>query len=184
MAEALVILADGFEETEALVPVDLLRRAGVGVTVAALKEDTKVVTSSHRVAVVCDKTLQEAAQGAYDAVVLPGGMPGATNLAASSLVEQVIMKVHKAGKLVCAICASPAVVLAPLGLVQGRKAVCYPGFEKQWPEVGFGLDHVVKDGNLITARGAGCAFEFGLTIVGALTSKDMAAKLSQATVYC
>ena len=181
MKKVLVILADGFEEMEALSPIDLLRRAGASVTVAGLGKTE--ITSSRKVKVLCDKLLSETDIDNWDAVVLPGGMPGATNLAASEDVKKRILSTYSAGKFVCAICASPAVVLAPLGIIDGKKAVCYPGMEKGLDKIKFCADKVLRTDNIITARGAGCALEFGLEIVSALFTREKADDLAIAIVY-
>lgn len=180
MSEVLVILADGFEEVEALAPIDFLKRAGASVTVAAL--DKKEVTGSRNIKVLCDITLDEVRDRNWDAVVLPGGMPGASNLASSKLVSEIIQKTYSKNSLVCAICASPAVVLAPLGVLENKKAVCYPGMEKCAPNVKFGTEKVVKDGNVITSRGPGCALDFALEIIKALFGKEKADEIASSAV--
>lgn len=181
MKKVLVILADGFEEMEALSPIDLLRRAGASVTVAGLGKIE--ITSSRKVRILCDTLLCDTSVDDWDAVVLPGGMPGATNLAASKEVKDRIMAAYQGGKLVCAICASPAVVLAPLGILKGKKAVCYPGMEQGIDNVEFCSDKVMRSDNIITARGAGCAQEFALETVCALYSRDKADELAFKIVY-
>ena len=108
----------------------------------------------------------------YDAVVLPGGMPGAANLHASALVNETVKKTFSEGALVCSICASPAFVLAPAGILEGRKATCYPGCEVQAPYVKFSSERTVRDGNVITAAGPGTALEFGLLIAEALFGRE------------
>lgn len=181
MAEkrVLVILADGFEEVEALSPVDVLRRSGAAVTVAALEYEagTRSVRGAHDMHVVCDALLADVAGQAFDAIVLPGGMPGAENLHRSALVTKVIHDTLDRGDLVCAICASPAYVLAPAGVLDGKKATCYPGCESVAPSVGFTGDRVVKDGNVITSAGPGTALEFGLKISETLFGSGMSEKL-------
>lgn len=179
--KVLVILAEGFEETEALVPVDLLRRSGAVVTVAGL--GSKTIKGSHSITVECDITLDSASLDAYDAIVLPGGMPGSSNLAASDAVTSRVLNVFSKGGLIAAICAAPAVVLGPIGVLEGRKAVCYPGCESYSPDTKFYDQQVLRDGNLITARGAGCAVEFGLEIVSYLSSRDEADKLALKIMY-
>lgn len=181
MKKVLVILADGFEEMEALSPIDLLRRAGASVTIAGLGKIE--ITSSRKVKILCDVQLSDTSVDGWDAVVLPGGMPGASNLAASEDVNRRIMAAYNAGKFVCAICASPAVVLAPLGILDGKKAVCYPGMEQGIEKVRFCSDKVLRTDNIITARGAGCAQEFALEIVCALFSRDKADDLALKIVY-
>ncbi len=174
MAEksVLVILADGFEEVEALGPIDVLRRCGSRVIVAGL--DGKTIRGAHNVHVCCDSELEDVASEHFDAIVLPGGMPGAGNLHESSLVNRVILDTFARGDLVCAICASPAFVLAPTGILSGRKVTCYPGCEEAAPEVTFCGERVVKDGNIITGAGPGTALEFGLMIAEALFGPECA----------
>jgi len=175
----LVVLADGFEEVEAISPIDVLRRAGAAVTVAALdgKGTKPSVRGAHNVHFQCDVSLSDVSSERYDAIVLPGGMPGAKNLSESKLVRDMIMSVYERGSLVCAICASPAFVLGPTGILEGRRCTCYPGCEEVAPKVSFGSYRAVKDGNVITAVGPGAALEFGLLIAEALFGKDMERKL-------
>jgi 4-methyl-5(b-hydroxyethyl)-thiazole monophosphate biosynthesis len=179
--KALVFLAEGFEEVEAVTPIDYLRRAGVEVTIAALGGE--IVTGSHSIPVKVDTTLGDlvkqgrAASAAWDAVVLPGGMPGADNLAASEALGSFVREMAAAGKWVCAICASPAVVFAPLGLLEGKKFTCYPGMEKSVSGGRWSGDRVVIDGNVITSRGAGTAGNFAAAIIGKLVSEEAAEKI-------
>ncbi|PIU39866.1 MAG: DJ-1 family protein, partial [Candidatus Omnitrophica bacterium CG07_land_8_20_14_0_80_50_8] len=123
---ALIVLADGFEEIEAVTPIDVLRRAGIEVIVAGVGK--REVTGAHDITVETDLMLEQY-QGIPDAVVLPGGMPGAANLNQSEALKDLLQKMKRAGKIIAAICASPAVVLAPNGILEGKKATCYPGFE-------------------------------------------------------
>ncbi|MCR5760619.1 MAG: DJ-1/PfpI family protein [Sphaerochaetaceae bacterium] len=171
--KVLVVLADGFEEVEALAPIDVLRRAGASVTVASLFDrDDKVASGSHGVKVVCETVFSEAVKEEFDAVVLPGGLKGAQNLSASSEVSSYLKKMNEKKAFVCAICASPALVLYPLGLLDGKNAVCYPGMEIKGKAANFLEQRVCRDDNIITGRGAGCAMEFSLEIVKALFGKD------------
>ncbi|MBP9732911.1 MAG: DJ-1/PfpI family protein [Candidatus Omnitrophica bacterium] len=161
-----VILAEGFEEIEAVTPIDVLRRAGLEVTVAGVGSAS--IMGAHGIRITADREV-----GSHGdipaAIVLPGGMPGASNLAASSEVTALIRKVHASGGIVAAICASPAVVLAPLGLLDGMSATCYPGFEDRLgASVKHSAERVVRAGNVITSRGPGTALEFSLAIVEAL----------------
>ncbi|MCQ2398007.1 MAG: DJ-1/PfpI family protein [Sphaerochaetaceae bacterium] len=181
MVKVLVVLADGFEETEALVPVDFLRRAGAEVSVAGLS--SRSVCGSHGIRVCCDVLFSEVSGKEFDALVLPGGMPGASNLASSSSLCNFIVSMNGNGRLIAAICASPAVVLGPLGVLSGKKAVCYPGTENYSPSVKFYPDRVIHDKNIVTARGAGCAVEFSLEIVSALFSKDKAEELALSVIH-
>ncbi len=160
---ALVLLAEGFEEIEAVTPIDMLRRAGLEVFVCGL--DSECVSGAHGVSIAADKKFDSFIDD-IDAIILPGGMPGAENLARSKKLKELIQTMHKAGKLVAAICASPAVVLAPSGILNGRRATAYPGMEKQFgKETIFLEDRVVLDGNIITSRGPGTAFQFSLAIL-------------------
>ena len=169
---ALVILAEGFEEVEAIAPVDVLRRAGVRVTLAGVNALT--VKSSRNIGVQAEALLKDI-QDLPDAVILPGGLPGAANLAKSEEVSKPVKKMNAAGKLVAAICAAPAVVLAPLGILDGKKATCYPGCERDFSsKTGHVQERVVVDGNIITSQGPGTAFEFALEIAIQLVGKAMA----------
>lgn len=169
---ALVILAEGFEEVEAIAPVDLLRRSGVRVTLAGV--NSLIVKSSRNIGVQADVMLKDI-QDLPDAVILPGGLPGATNLAKSEEVATLVKKMSAAGKFVAAICAAPAVVLAPLGILDGKKATCYPGCEADFSKkIIYSQERVVVDGNIITSQGPGTALEFAFEIAARLVGKEMA----------
>jgi 4-methyl-5(b-hydroxyethyl)-thiazole monophosphate biosynthesis len=183
--KVIVFLAEGFEEVEALTPVDFLRRGGVEVTVAAVGTG-RAVTGAHAVTVEADATLAELAgnRGAdfWDAAVCPGGLPGASNLAASKELGALLTEMDRAGKWICAICAAPALVLAPLGLLAGRKFTCYPGMEQSVPSTPskgalYCEDRVVEDGKILTSRGPGTAGFFAAAIVGRLAGKAEEEKL-------
>lgn len=170
--KALVILADGFEEIEAVTPIDVLRRAELDVIVAGL--GGKQVTGSRGLRVEADIPLEEYRE-TPDAVVLPGGLPGAKNLEESKSVQELLERMNREKKLVSAICASPALALTRAGVLKGRKATCYPGFESQFSkETTFVEDRVVIDQNITTSRGPGSALEFSLALVEQLVSKDKA----------
>ena len=176
--KVLVILADGFEEVEALAPIDILRRSGATVTVAGLKpEKGNLVRGAHDVWVRCDVELLDVREDRFDAIVLPGGMPGALNLHKSEVVNSIVLDTYKRGDLVCAICASPAFVLAPTGILEGRKCTCYPGCEEKYSHLGFCGERVVRDGNVITGAGPGTALEFGILISEALFGKEVSSKI-------
>ena len=177
MPTALVILAPGFEEIEAATPIDVLRRAGVEVTVVGL--DVLQVTGSRGLTFVADCVLADAPREP-DLILLPGGMPGAANLAASEDLRTRLQEEHAAGGRVAAICAAPAVALAPTGLLEGRRATCYPGFEERFSEaVEFSEERVVVDGRITTSRGPGTALEFSLALVEQLVSAEVAAGLRE-----
>ncbi|MDR3161461.1 MAG: DJ-1/PfpI family protein [Spirochaetaceae bacterium] len=176
--KVLVLLANGFEEVEAVTPIDYLRRAGITVVTAALGP-SKTVTGARGIPVAADVSLEEAGgTAAYDAVLIPGGMPGATNLAASAAVGALIKDFAAADKWVCAICASPAVVLAPLGLLRDRRFTCYPGAEKGLTEGKWSAEAVVVDGKIVTSRAAGTAALWALTIIRHLLGEQDAAKVA------
>ena len=175
--KVLVILADGFEEIEAITPIDVLRRAGLEVAVAGLSART--VTGAHGVTFQADLLLENY-QDLPDAVVLPGGMPGAKNLGESKKVAEIVKNMNSQKKVIGAICAAPALVLVPTGILEGRKATCYPGFEKNFPAtVAFSPDRVVVDGHVITSRGPGSALEFALELVEHLAGRETSEALSE-----
>ncbi|HBP21121.1 MAG TPA: DJ-1 family protein [Planctomycetes bacterium] len=174
---AVVVLAPGFEEIEATTPIDVLRRAGVEVIVAGLQ--TPAVVGAHGLGLSVDLLLDQLS-GDVDALILPGGLPGAANLAASEEVGEWIQRVASGGGVVAAICAAPALVLAPSGVLAGKRATCYPGFEDRFPsEAQHEEARVVVDGRLITSRGPGTALEFSLALVAELVSPERAAELAQ-----
>ncbi|HNX68091.1 MAG TPA: DJ-1/PfpI family protein [Candidatus Omnitrophota bacterium] len=174
---AIVLLAEGFEEVEAIGPIDVLRRAGVRVTVVGVSGLT--VKSSRGIGVQAEVMLADIRE-LPDAVIVPGGMPGSTHLANSEVVGEFLKKMHAHGKMIAAICAAPAVVLAPLGILDGKKATCYPGCESDFTEkISYEKKRVVLDGRIITSQGPGTALEFALQIVGELVGYDMAAKLRE-----
>jgi 4-methyl-5(b-hydroxyethyl)-thiazole monophosphate biosynthesis len=181
--KVIVLLAEGFEEVEAVTPVDYLRRAGLELCVAALGEN-RVVTSARGIPLVADTCLGELAKqgGDWDAVLLPGGMPGAANLAASKETGLLLREMAAAGKLVGAICASPALVLAPLGLLAGRRFTCYPGLEKKVEGALWTEDPVAADGNIITSRGAGTAGRWAVALIGALLGPDAGEKVARSVL--
>jgi 4-methyl-5(b-hydroxyethyl)-thiazole monophosphate biosynthesis len=196
MKKAIVLLADGFEDVEAITPVDYLRRAGIEVVTASISERLTVTSRWGGIKLIADTTLTEikdqtannkepdkiSKQIEWDAVVIPGGMPGAPNIAASKNVNLLIKGMAAAGKLVCAICASPVVVLAPLGLLAGKRFTCYPGLEKKTTDGEWSDARVVVDCNIITSRGAGTAGEFAIAIIGKMLDEATAKKISEAVL--
>ncbi len=180
MKNALVFIADGSEEVESLSPIDYLRRAGVNVTVVSVGTASRTVTMSRKVSVNADITLESylssSAGSLPDAVVVPGGMPGASNIASSKSAVALLEECCKAGKLVCAICASPALVLSKTSALEGRAWTCYPGMEGNASAfaAGYRADGpFVHDGNVITGRGPGAAEEFSLEIVRTLCGQSV-----------
>ena len=179
MKRVVVLLAEGFEEVEAVTPIDFLGRAGCEVTVAGVTG--KTVTGSHGIPVAADAGVTECT-GTYDAVVVPGGMPGASNVAASEDAVSLISRVRDDGGIVAAICAAPGVVLAPNGFLDGKTATCYPGYESNFGETKFSEERVVVDGSTITSRGPGTAAEFALKLVEILVGEDKAVELHEGTL--
>ena len=166
-----VFLANGFEEIEALATVDILRRAGVEVVTVGV--GSKMPVGAHGIAVCADIAENELTMDTLEGVVLPGGMPGTTNLEASAAVQTAISYAAQHGLLLAAICAAPS-VLGHRGLLSGKKATCYPGFEQELKDAVLVDSGVVIDGNVITASGAGVAIDFALALVNYLVSKESA----------
>jgi len=170
-----VFLADGFEEIEALAPVDFLRRAGVDVKTVALKENKAI--GAHNIIVNADINISDILLDKnVDAVILPGGMPGAQNLYDNNKVHEAIDFVNNSKKLVCAICAAPF-ILGRKGLLNGKSATCFPGFEDELTGATYLNQGVVKDENIITAQGAGVAWEFGERIARELVGSELSQKI-------
>ena len=178
MEKTYVFLADGFEEIEALATVDLLRRAGIHVETVSINP-TLAVRGAHDIEVAADIMLADCPEGARMYIV-PGGMPGAKNIADNPKVCQILTAQHEAGGKIAAICAAPAVVLAPLGIINEYEATCYPGFEEG--VTAGGAHHknqrVVVDRNIITANGPSSAVPFALTIIEAIKGQDAADKVA------
>jgi 4-methyl-5(b-hydroxyethyl)-thiazole monophosphate biosynthesis len=182
---AIVLLADGFEEVEAVTPIDYLRRAGISVTIAAIGSSL-FVKGARGITVNADVTLCDLLQThqavLWDAIIIPGGMPGATNIAASAEATGLITAMAAADKLICALCASPAIVLAPLGLLSGKTFTCYPGMEGQVLGGAWTEERVAIDGNIITSRGAGTAGEFAISIIDQLLGETEGEKIAGAVL--
>ena len=195
MKKVIVMLADGFEEIEALAPVDLLRRAGIEVvTVGA-----ELVKGSRGISVATDMRVNDFLEdcnknGLPDAIVVPGGLNGTKNLASCKKANDLILKMWEEKKLVCAICAAPVIVLSPLGILKNKNFTCYPSMEndfaefagQNWEEKVLGSVHhtenVVIDGNLITSRGAGTALAFSFAIIQALCGKEIMEQVKKSIV--
>jgi 4-methyl-5(b-hydroxyethyl)-thiazole monophosphate biosynthesis len=177
---AVVLLAEGFEEVEAVTPIDYLRRAGAEVTVAGVGGTT--IKSSRGLRILADKSVAELGSEPWDAVVIPGGMPGAANIAADASCAGLIKKQAASQRLVAAVCAAPAVVLAPLGILSGRRFTCYPGMEKDVGGARWSDERVVVDGNVVTSRGAGTAGEWALEIIARLFGEESSRKIAKAVL--
>lgn len=178
MKRACVLLAKGFEEIEALTPVDYLRRAGVEVT--TLGVGGRLVPGARGVPVEADRSFEEAAGDTYDAVIIPGGMPGAKNLAENAAVVDFIRRHFAQKHTIAAICAAPAVVLhGACGILAGKRFTGYPGTESQVAGAVFTQGRVVTDGTLITSRGPGTAGEFAIAIASALVGEAAARRVAE-----
>ncbi len=175
MEKTYLFLADGFEEIEALATVDLLRRAGEKVEMVSINK-TVAVKGAHGVEVAADMVIGDEDMSDARMLICPGGMPGASNLAANAALCELLVAHHKRGGKIAAICAAPAVVLAPLGILEGHDATCYPGFEDglvaggAYPK----NQRVVVDRDVITANGPSSAVPFALSIIEALRGQESA----------
>jgi 4-methyl-5(b-hydroxyethyl)-thiazole monophosphate biosynthesis len=174
MSKVVLVLAEGFEEIEAVTAIDVLRRAGVQVTIAGL--EAGAVRGSHDIAIVAERPIDGVSAANFDALLLPGGMPGAAHLRDDARVKALVQAFAGAGKLCAAICAAP-IALEAAGVLAGRRATSYPGFEL--PSASYVNENVVTDGNLVTSRGVGTALEFALTLVERLVDAETAAQLRQ-----
>lgn len=175
-----VFLADGFEIIEALAPVDMIRRAKIDVKTVGVTG--KTVKSSCGIEVTADMTIDEFDFYDVRAVVLPGGMPGTLNLENCSAVQSAIDNAANTNSLICAICAAPS-ILGHKGLLEGKNAICFPGFEDALDGAYLSDEYVVRDGNIITARGAGVCVDFGLEIVKAIKGEDEANRIKE-SIQC
>ncbi len=191
-----MFFADGFEETEALATIDMLRRGGIKVRMVSISEN-KAVTSSHNISIITDLTFSEFKASAdfsitssKDVMIFPGGMPGSTNLAECAELMEMMLKHYAEGGCVAAICAAPSVVLSKLPDLKGKKMTCYDGFEPALEEKGVchTTNGVETDGNIITGRGAGYAIDFGLAIVahvkGNQTAENVARSIMLSNTIC
>lgn len=181
MKRVLIYLANGFEECEGLIAVDILRRAGLDVTTVSITNE-RLVEAKHEIRLYADKTAAEVDVNTFDAVVLPGGIPGTPNLAACTAVTDTCAKFAQEGKLVCAICAAPS-ILGGLGLLKGKRATVYPGMEDTLLGALPTAGEVVVDGNFITSRSMGTAIPFALTIVAQLLGQEQAQALAADICY-
>lgn len=176
-----VFLADGFEETEATAPVDLLRRAKKDVVTVGVGKNT--VTGSHKITVLTDTTTNKIVlDDSLEMIVLPGGMPGTLNLEADETVQKAIDFCIENNKIIGAICAAPS-ILGHKGLLKGRKAVCYTGFEKELTGAVIADCPAVADENIVTSRGAGTALDFGLKLIEVLDSKALSEQIKSAILF-
>lgn len=181
MSKIGIFMADGCEEIEGLTVVDVARRAKLEIVMISIT-GTREVKGSHDIIFMADALASDVNYDELDGIVLPGGMPGTLNLGADETVNKVIREFAAAGKLVCAICAAPS-VLGAAGILEGRHAVCHPGFEEKLTGAFVDEDEVVTDGTIITSRGMGTAIPFALAIVKYLKGEDAVAEIRKGLVY-
>ncbi len=174
--KVLVPIADGTEEIEAVCIIDTLRRADAEVTVASV-EQARMVTCSRGVRIEADALIVACAGETYDLIAVPGGMPGAEHLRDSAVLTDLLKRQREAGRLYAAICAAPVVVLQIHGLLEGRRATCFPAFAAQLRNAEAAEERVVVDGNCITSRGAGSAIEFALALIALLYDAEKSAEI-------
>ncbi len=183
MAKVFQFIASGFEEVEALVPVDVFRRGGVDIKTVSVT-GSNVVESSHGVKIHTDLTFGEAEPMLDDAdlLMLPGGMPGASNLAAHDGVKKALMRQAEKGGMIAAICAAP-MVLGKLGLLRGRRATCYPGFEDTLEGAEYTAGLVTVDGNITTGEGPAAALPYAYSLLGRLTDTANSDAVAEGMLY-
>lgn len=181
MSKVCVFFGTGYEEIEALTVVDILRRQGIDTQMVSVTDD-RTVTGSHQIPVVMDSLIKDVDFDSVDMIVLPGGMPGTKNLEECSLLMEQTDAFLSCGKAVAAICAAPA-VLGRRGHLKGKKAICYPGLEQELSGAEVVCEPAVRDGNIITGRGMGCAAAFALMIVEYLVDKKAADEMAEKIVY-
>ena len=173
----IILLADGFEEIEALTPLDVLRRAGLNVKTVAI--GSKIAIGAHGISVLCDMNADEVNEKEISMVILPGGMPGSLNLDASSDTDRFINAAIENGGRLAAICAAP-LILGRRGLLEGKEAICYPGFENELKGAKISERSVVTDGNITTAKGMGVALAFAKELTSLILGEEEAIKISKA----
>lgn len=174
-------LAKGFEEVEAIAAIDVIRRAEIEIYTVGI--GSKIVSGSHNIPIFCDLDESEAKiDENVDGILLPGGMPGTLNLESNETVNKFIDYCVENNKLICAICAAPS-ILGHKGILEGKKAICFPGFESELKGAELSSEFVAVDGNIITAKGMGSAVDFGLNIVNYFKGKEKTAAL-RASLQC
>lgn len=176
-----VFLAPGYEEIEALTPINYLRRANFVVDIVSTTDDI-AVEGAHRVVVQTDTFIDDIRSEEYAMLVIPGGLPGAPNLAANSKVIKFVQEMHQAEKFIAAICAGPT-VLEKAGILKGRCTTCYPGVEEHLPSIKeYQREMVVRDGHIITGAGPGASGYFALALIEALAGKKVAEQIAKETI--
>lgn len=181
MTKVYTFLANGFEEVEALCVIDLLKRASMDVVMVSVSGDLKV-NGAHNIDIMADVLFEDASFEDVDVLFLPGGMPGTKNLDNHEGLKQKLVEFNNNGKLITAICAAP-MVLGHLGILNGKDATCYPGFEQELIGANVLYDNVVVDGNVITSRGMGTAIDLGLKLIEVLIDKDASFEMAEKICY-
>ena len=181
MAKTAIMIANGCEEIEALTVVDLLRRAGIGIDMVSISGE-KAVKGSHGICFETDLALEAFDPEAYDGVILPGGMPGTRYLGECEKVTDTVKKYCREEKLTAAICAAPT-VFGACGILEGRKAACYPSMEEGLTGAEVCFDEVVKDGSILTSRGMGTAIPFALAVIAHFLGQEAADAMAEKIVY-
>jgi 4-methyl-5(b-hydroxyethyl)-thiazole monophosphate biosynthesis len=176
----IILLADGFEEIEALTPLDMLRRAGIRVATVSISDELEV-TGAHGITVLADITKDSLDLYCVDFAIFPGGMPGAKNLDECDFTDKVIDAILKNGGRLAAICAAP-MILGHRGLLKGKSACCYPGFENELTGARISYEPCVTDGNITTARGMGAALDFAEELVSLTAGCETSRKISEAII--
>lgn len=174
-----VLLADGFEEIEAIEPIDILRRGGVDVKTVGIND--KFVTGSHNIKIEADISIDEISLDDMELLMLPGG-PGHTNIEKSEKAMELLNDAYKKGVYISAICASPSII-GKIGMLKGKKATCFPGYEKFLHGATIVADKAVSDGQMITGKGAGAASEFGFCMLQALKGDKIANEIKSSMQY-
>ena len=178
MKKVYVFLADGFEDVEALIPVDVWRRGGIDVTTISIMGDY-MVESAHGVRIMADTLIEDVDVSDADLLFLPGGMPGASNLYNNQFVCNAVKAQAEKRKMIAAICAAPAVVLAQLGILDGRRATCYPGFEQMLSKATYTGGLITVDNNITTGEGPAAAFPFAYELLGQLVDPQTAGQIAE-----
>jgi 4-methyl-5(b-hydroxyethyl)-thiazole monophosphate biosynthesis len=181
MTKVYIFLANGFEEIEGLTVVDLLRRANIDITMVSITGDL-FVTGSHQIVIKADALFEKVDYADADMLVLPGGMPGTQHLSGHEGLDELLRNFNSKGKKISAICAAPS-VLGSKGLLKGKKATCYPGYEDALLGAHIKNDAVVIDGNFTTSRGLGTAIDFSLALIKNLKSEAVAADIANSIQY-
>lgn len=181
MSDVYIFLADGFEEIEGLTVVDLLRRAGIDITMVSIT-GSKEITGAHNIKVIADELFDETGYNNAKMLVLPGGMPGTTHLLEHKKLRELLLRHNSEDKMIAAICAAPS-VLGMHGILEGKKATCYPGFEDKLIGANYTNEKVVKDKNVITSKGLGTAIDFAASIIEHYQGKEAADRIKSSIQY-